>query len=120
MSQKITFINNSLERAVQALEFLAANTRPSGGNQQFNSEDLYQIARELKISVDNTQEKWYIDRMKEEIEMARQYLEKEKNGTLDLENLSEGEKQMRIFSEAYDKSGLADIVDSQGKELREC
>lgn len=74
--------------------------------------------RELKISVDNTQEKWYIDRMKEEIEMARQYLEKEKNGTLDLENLSEDEKQMRIFSEAYDKSGLAEIVTNHPEYLR--
>lgn len=43
-----------------------------------------------------------------EIEIAKQFLEKEKNGTLDLNNLTEDEQQMRMFSELYDKSGLGE------------
>lgn len=46
--------------------------------------------------------------LEESMEIARQFLEKEKNGTLDLNNLTEDEQQMRMFSELYDKSGLGE------------
>jgi len=47
--------------------------------------------------------------LEESMEIARQYLEKEKNGTLDLNNLTEDEQQMRMFSKAYDESGLGEL-----------
>jgi hypothetical protein len=47
--------------------------------------------------------------LEESMEIARQYLEKEKNGTLDLNNLTEDEQQMRMFSKAYDESGLGKL-----------
>jgi len=51
MKQEINIINNCYQRAIEALEYLAQNPRPSGGNERFNSECLFQIARELELSL---------------------------------------------------------------------
>ena len=46
--EEIKFDNNCVEVAIQSLEYLAENPRPSGGQEMFNAEHLYQIAQELK------------------------------------------------------------------------
>ena len=51
MKEKFKFVNNSNVRAVEALNFLASNPRPSGGNEKFNSESLIMIADELEKSL---------------------------------------------------------------------
>jgi N-glycosidase YbiA len=40
--------NGCLRVAAEALKYLASNTRPSGGQQHFNAEHLYQLASELE------------------------------------------------------------------------
>lgn len=47
------FINGCDKQAIAALEYLARYDRPSGGQQEFNAEHLYQIADELKRSLKN-------------------------------------------------------------------
>ena len=47
------FVNNCDQQAIKALEYLASNPMPSGGNNHFNSEHLIQIAQELKKSLEN-------------------------------------------------------------------
>lgn len=42
--------NLSLKQAVAALKFLSSRPRPSGGQEQFNSEYLLQIAGELEVA----------------------------------------------------------------------
>lgn len=45
----ITWPNNCLKEAVEALRFLSENPRPAGGQEPFNAEHLLQIASELEL-----------------------------------------------------------------------
>lgn len=53
MANKV-FVNDCYNVAIEALKYLAQNKRPSGGNDRFNSEHLYQIAHEMKVSIELT------------------------------------------------------------------
>lgn len=50
-AEPVAWLNGCDKSVPEALEYLANNRRPSGGNERFNAEHLYQLAKEVRAVV---------------------------------------------------------------------
>ncbi|MBG2703596.1 hypothetical protein F1516_30755, partial [Klebsiella michiganensis] len=53
-SEPVTWSNGCDKSAPAALRYLAENERPSGGSSKFNTEHLYQLAREIELMAEES------------------------------------------------------------------